>query len=475
MNGSTILILMNAASEQLFDSLHVVLQTLNAWLVAPTVPSRARPLLPSSLWEALSILPKKGKEATIKTNSLDDTMMVTIASTEAIPTVGAFCALAAIAYFVLMPARFGKKARIAPQKPKLPSKNRQQRGPVCPFSKDTSFEVSVAANVALAPLEVPYEGPTAARWLNMGISGQDTPGKLRAGLKRLRDSKYFLNEDENLEEELDLKQKNLDENHSECFVMEESSLDAQREVLDLFLSYLPRRYPDIYMCDATSGTISVTLPSSKVLKFRLDDWSHAPLELCERIVQEDLILMRPDDTGTPIHSYKMAAAAVVFSFRELSQKLSQPAEIIHAPVPGFAVHIQKSLNLMFSKLVSDKPMWRNNWGISKTAALDQPLYGSSTAQQERRMNNDTIHDKFLKVEYQTIRRLPKSKYLLFTVRTMVDEIQSLESVPLAAACLAKSIRGMSSAMHQYKGIDNANICDKILHYLDSISFKDHAS
>ena len=392
-------------------------------------------------------------------------MSIRISSTEAIAAVGAFGVLAFLTAAYFLPAGFARKEAVTSKKQK------QQRVPVCPFSKDTSFEVSVAEHVAMAPLELPYEGPIAARWLQHGISGQDTPGKLRAGLKRLRDSKYFLNEDGKLEEELLLKQKNLNEKHSECFVMEDSSLDAQQEVLELFLSYLPRRYPELYRYDASSRTISVKLPSSKVLEFRLDDYTHAPLELCERIVQEDLILMRPDGTNAPIHSYKMAAAAVVFSFRELAAKLSQPAEIIHAPVPGFAIHIQKSLNLMFSKLVPEKPMWRNNWGISKTSALDQPLYGSSTAHQERRMNHGKISvaDTFLKVEYQTIRRLPKSQYLLFTVRTMVDELSSLSSVPLAAACLAKSIRGMSPAMHQYKGIDNQDICDSILSYLDSIS------
>ena len=77
---------------------------------------------------------------------------------------------------------------------------------------------------------------------------------------------------------------------------------------------------------------------------------------------------------------------------------------------------------------------------------------------------------FLKVEYQTIRRLPRSGNLLFTVKMMVDRLRELEKVPRAAACLAKSIRGMSPSMRAYKGIGNGEDAtyEAVLQYLDDI-------
>jgi dimethylamine monooxygenase subunit A len=371
------------------------------------------------------------------------------------------------------------------------TKKKARGAPICPFSKDTNFVVEMAETVPTTPLEqgADYQGPNAARWLAYGISGQDTPGKLRAGLKRLRDSTYFLveDEDENLAAELLLKERNLTgQRRDVCFTMEDSSLPAQREVLDLFLHHLPLRYPDIYTYDAKSKTIHVKPPPAstasppttdtttssetrRTFMFRIADYAHAPLELCARIVQEDLILMRPEDgpARSKIHCYHMAAAAVVFSFRHLTEKLGQPAEFIHAPVPHFAEHIQKSLNMMFSNLSSEKPLWRNNWGLAVNGTLDEPLYGG-----EQRMNIVTerdVQEKFLKVEYQTIRRLPSTNYLLFTVKTMVNRLDELERVPTAAACLASSIRGMSPQMHKYKGIDDDTSCRAILRYLDAIS------
>ena len=135
------------------------------------------------------------------------------------------------------------------------------------------------------------------------------------------------------------------------------------------------------------------------------------------------------------------------------------------------------MNFSLRKLKVEQPVWRNNWGISPSYALDKPLYASALAQDELTMSADgvtseTIKSKFLEVEYQTIRRLPKSKYILFTVNTMAEPFYGLEKVPMAASCLAASIRGMGPDMLAYKGIDSEAVCKKVLKYLDSIGTSD---
>ena len=395
-----------------------------------------------------------------------------------------------IKYVVVVTSSKGhqKGAAAVPSKSSS-SKSTRTKSVICPFSAGSDFLVESAENLPLTPLEV-YEDwsneynidptkndeavlkPLAARWLNMGMSGQDTPGILRAGLRRLRNSKYFiLIENHRLEIELRMKMKALDdpERYPEIYVEEKDSIPAQQEVVDLFLEYLPRRYPEHYIYNKELNTIHVNCIDTT---FHVKDWYDThPLELCERIVQEDLVLMRPPTNEN--ESYRMAAAAVVFSFVELPQKLGQPVEFLHAPVPGYAKHIRKSMNFSFRKLKVEQPMWRNNWGISPSGDLDKPLYGSALAQDARAMSSDsvtaeTIKSKFLKVEYQTIRRLPKSQYLLFTINTMSEQLSELEMVPMAASCLAASIRGMSPEMRKYKGIDSEPVCMEVLKYLDSI-------
>jgi hypothetical protein len=126
--------------------------------------------------------------------------------------------------------------------------SKRQRGPVCPFSAETNFLVEQADHMSPAPLDLleswsdpnspDFGKPLAARWLQAGISGQDTPGLLRAGLKRMRDSKFFLVEEPfRMEEELTMKKQALDDpkRFPNVFVAEEDSLKAQEETLELFL------------------------------------------------------------------------------------------------------------------------------------------------------------------------------------------------------------------------------------------------
>jgi hypothetical protein len=404
-----------------------------------------------------------------------------------IPTIGS------IAFIILSMLILAKKnvslsfKQQGSRKEEPPKKKKDRTVVICPFSQDTNFIVETAEHLEPSPLdmfedwEADTTKPLAARWLAAGMSGQDMPGILRAGLRRLRSSRHFLVEEANrLGPELLLKQKALDNPklHKLIFVAEPGSLQAQQELLELFVSYLPKRYPDFYTYDSDLKTMTVHTPVF-TKTFRLDDWMETrPLELCERIVQEDLILMRPapaeqSSVATTEQSYFMAAASVVFSFMELPEKLGKPAEFIHAPVPGFEKHIRKTLNRTFNNLKPEIPMWRNNWGIAPAgSSIDEPLYGSTSAHARRSFTNVSVEEvkqKVLKVEYQTIRRLPRTGYLLFTVKTMADVVQSLENCPsTAAGCLAASIRGMSPAMRKYKGIEDDATCQAVISYLDSI-------
>jgi dimethylamine monooxygenase subunit A len=374
----------------------------------------------------------------------------------------------------------------------VPSKKKQQstRRPICPYSAESNFIVETAEDLLPTPLELleswvdPFHPdfgkyPLGVRWLEAGLSGQDTPGMLRAGLRRLKDSKYFLVEEPyRLKEELELKRKALDDpfRFPLVFVAETDAqcLQAQQECLELFLHHLPRRYPDLYSYDKHKNTIHVKPINTT---FQIDDYKERPLELCERIVQEDLVLMRPPKPNTDEKQFAMAAAAVVFSFHQLPEKLGQSMSFIHAPVPEYEKQLHRTLDITFSKLLKvEAPMWRNNWGLAGSGGLEEPWlrYGSSPAKQHpdfiaASFTYTDVEAMYLQVEYQTIRRLPASGYLLFTIRTMADPMSSLKQTPKAAACLAKSIRGMSFNMRVYKGIQNDDICKVVLEYLDGIA------
>ena len=249
--------------------------------------------------------------------------------------VAASCILFLIHYLF----SFGTR-RTATAKSELHITSKKKRKGVCPFSSDSKFIVESDMDVPPAPLDLleswtdpahrDFGKPLAARWLDAGLSGQDTPGILRAGLKPLRDSKYFLLEEAcTIKAELLMKKNALDNpaRYPSLFVAETDNecLTAQNEVLDLFVEYLPKRYPNEYRYDSMTKKLYVNALDRE---FHIGvDYSDRPLELCERIVQEDLILMRPARDGdvgldgNPTSQYVMSAAAVVFSFGDLQEKV----------------------------------------------------------------------------------------------------------------------------------------------------------
>ena len=409
--------------------------------------------------------------------------------------------------------------------------------------------------------------PLAARWLNAGISGHDTPGRLRMGLHRHvfpdgtntgKPSRHFLVQDDHDWDrhckELLFKQQCLDLNNrnhglplktlmdnkgyvmtrastclaisNDCkssdttacmppqswtsddtvWVAELESLDAQTECLELWLDYLPQRYPGVYQYNPPHGTISVATTGQT---FYVNEWSHCPLKLCARLVQEDLILLRPSVSDNSTHNpesiassasrrasqaqYCMAAAAVVHSFDQLDERLGKPMQFIHQPVPGFDQDLLKAVNLTLHTSLkhSNVILWRNNWNFvnsrevpfahersccKEKVAATECINENSGALRSAPEQVDAIHgvaprtkDRYplyLEVEYQTLRRLPRSNYILFTVRTMWDPVSELERVPKAAACLAASIRGRSTAFLKYKGLESPSVCRSLLADLD---------
>ena len=175
--------------------------------------------------------------------------------------------------------------------------------------------------------------PTAHLWLEAGVSGQDVPGRLTSGLRPLRYVEEWLPQDAALHAaELRLKAKGLAARRPLCFQAEERSLPAQRETLAMLLDYLPKRHPELYRVSGTGDSAVVTVTSIGE-SFAVADWAHAPLELCNRIVQEDLVLMRrADEPTTAPHGgarHVMTAASVVFSFGASPRIHAHPCASTH--------------------------------------------------------------------------------------------------------------------------------------------------
>ena len=92
------------------------------------------------------------------------------------------------------------------------------------------------------------------------------------------------------------------------------------------------------------------------------------LETLSRLIQEDVVLLQPDDRG-----HVMTAALLAFPASwTLSEKIGKPLGPIHAPVSAYDSNIAKRVNRIFDNVQPGRPMWRANALLYQDAALFQP-------------------------------------------------------------------------------------------------------
>jgi hypothetical protein len=252
--------------------------------------------------------------------------------------------------------------------------------------------------------------------------------------------------DDRLAEYLGEKDTRLCGSPGDVLMAEADTLAAQREVLDLLLDYLPRRFPEHYRCE--HGGIEVL---SLGVSYVIGDFAYCPLELASRLVQEDLVLLRPGSDG-----HRIVAACVCFpSEWSLREKFGKVLADVHGPVPGIGrgTRTAQMIERIFANLQPANPVERFNWFLLRNPALYLPELEYTKGGLFDDDNNPTI---WLRVERQTLRRLPASGDLLFTIRICIDPFEKLSHHPDAARLasgMRQQIMEFDTDQSAYKGLE----------------------
>jgi hypothetical protein len=129
-------------------------------------------------------------------------------------------------------------------------------------------------------------------------------------------------------------------------------------------------------------------------------------------VADDLCILLPDEHGVP----RLRAAVLCSPNRwRLADKLGGTMAGIHAPVARYDEDLQSPVDAVIARLNPERPLWRVNWGVSNHPSLFQPDIPPVTLD----MNPA---DMWLRIEWQTLRKLPQSGGVLFTIRTYVEQM-----------------------------------------------------
>ena len=244
---------------------------------------------------------------------------------------------------------------------------------------------------------------------------------------------------------LDEKERLWRDARERVFVATEASLPAQQEVLRLVAEHLPERFPEIYQRDGDQMAVGTDREAD------LGDPAVPSLFTAARLVQEDLVVMERAPDG-----WRLTAASLSFpSSWSLLEKFDRPLETIHATVPGFGAGTRNAelISRMFDNLRPDRHVWRLNWSIYQDGELHHPA--AKNGGDGPLVDIFDPLSTFIRVEKQTLRRLPETGGMLFTIRIFVDPLGALVEHgdgPRLAAGLAAQLRALSEEQAAYKGL-----------------------
>ncbi|EIE18797.1 hypothetical protein COCSUDRAFT_20416 [Coccomyxa subellipsoidea C-169] len=273
--------------------------------------------------------------------------------------------------------------------------------------------------------------------------------------------------DEHYEEEMALRRTLMKEKRDIVLVSLPGAEAANAEMLELLADFLPKRFPDRFTRD---GDVLINHSTGDV--WNLADPTLDPLEASALLVQEDLCLMTTDDQGT----LRFVSGAVLFPQRwSLLEKIGMDLRRIHEPVPIFNGEILKPVSNFMSRIAPNKPFYRANWTISDNPELFQPLVEENilAANAGEIINNKPITIQNAgerlqtRCERETLSRFPKTRAILFTIRTHMHKLDTFEDKPHKAWELARALRNLPHELVKYKTI--AAFKDQALAYLDKIS------
>lgn len=169
-----------------------------------------------------------------------------------------------------------------------------------------------------------------------------------------------------------------------------------------------------------------------------DDSAVSAIEQCGRLVAEDFCILQKDPAG----DWRMTAACVCFPSRwNLRSKLGQNLGEIHHPVPQYEDRLGIAVDRLFDRMTTDQLLCRSNWTLLDTDERHLPIPDDSAS--------GTGEANWLRIERQTLRRLPQSDAIVFTILTRIIHLDDLDESD--RQLLARAASASPADVKIYKG------------------------
>ncbi|MDR3535598.1 MAG: DUF3445 domain-containing protein [Acetobacteraceae bacterium] len=274
------------------------------------------------------------------------------------------------------------------------------------------------------------------------LSFEPGPYRMAMGLVTVPAAAWF-EIDERYPAEMAERRDLLATRHAEVFGTTSGSDAARREALDTIAAHLPQHHPGWFTRTGTTLANHLTGETWDLAAPPCD-----PLELAARLVQEDLCLVQDGPDGPTF-----TAGVVCFPSRwRLHEKLGRPLGLVHRHVPIYPDRLARPVDRFMQHIKPDHIASRLNWSIPDDPALFQPT-GKWRSAADATITPDNAGDRlFLRVERQTLRRLPASDAVLFGIRVHRYPLGEIAARLAIAVRLAEAVRALPDAIAHYKSL-----------------------
>ncbi|KAK0502849.1 hypothetical protein EDD18DRAFT_609012 [Armillaria luteobubalina] len=221
---------------------------------------------------------------------------------------------------------------------------------------------------------------------------------------------------------------------------------ACRELMEMVIQFLTHRYPNQFIYDTNDGAFENRILGT-VTQTRL---LNPLIVLLENVPEDFLITLGDDKTG--LYSLRAGVSCSAVGWN-LGTKIGKNLSEIHVPVPDYKERMEFSMDRFFRKMPCEKPIQRGSWGLEK----GQPLFlQPNTPGWAEREDPDAqvqmdISDVNLRVDWQTLRRLPVSRAIVFNFKALFTPVVQLREEPYVPKLLLKVLREGKKELLEYKG------------------------
>lgn len=265
----------------------------------------------------------------------------------------------------------------------------------------------------------------------------------------------------------DYKLARVKERGHELYGTPDMAWDAAIEYLMEFRNYLPKRYPTLFK-ETPKGIYNLyTGENFEFVDIPKAEFKQDPMLMASLMVQDDLAILFEDENG----QYILRSGGIMLAgFWRLRDKINLPLSEIHThgDVPQYKEKLQKGMEKFFVRLTVDKPVVRNNYFIQTDDNLpwstsigeeDNEKVGWYTAEPAK----DPLK-LYYRSERQSVRRLPKTGAIAFTIRTYFLPVSKMCNEPYVPRRLLNAISSWSEDVRQYRGYDK--FYEALLPYLE---------